>query len=64
MIRLLRPACRCPRCQSPPRWRIPSDIRERYMADPPDREVGTYQCHVSGCGAIYTVRARDYQRAA
>jgi hypothetical protein len=61
MTRLLRPACRCPHCQAPPRWRIPEDVQARYMADPPEREVGTYQCR---CGTIYVIRARDYQRAA
>jgi hypothetical protein len=62
MMRLLRPACRCPQCRARPRWRIPEDVRERYLSDPPERTVGSYQCH--GCGTIYTLRASDYHSAA
>lgn len=66
--RLLLPDVRCPACHTAPRLRITEEERERYLGDPPDREVATYRCHrrISGreCGTVYWITVRAYQRSA
>lgn len=58
----LTPDATCPNCRRRPVWRIAPAERERYLMDPPEQKVGSYQCHQ--CGSKYDLTAGAYQRAA
>lgn len=60
--RLLRLYTRCPGCRQRPSFRIRDAERARYLEDPPELEVGTYQCQ--WCKRVYAITALAYQRAA
>ncbi|MBX6366053.1 MAG: hypothetical protein IRZ00_19570 [Gemmatimonadetes bacterium] len=61
--RLLRLDVACPRCGSRPALRVAAELARLAGAFPPARRLGSYQCQRRGCGAIYDLPARAYQRA-
>ena len=56
--RLLRPACKCPRCGRAPALRVYA----RDMTEGARIPRQTYQC--CGCGKVYTITEDAYRRAA
>ena len=61
--RLLRVAASCPQCGQRPALRVTADAVEAALAQPPDARMGTYQCQRRGCGTIYDLTARAYQKS-
>ncbi len=62
--RLLRLAVWCPRCGTRPALRITEAAAQAVENEPPEKRLGTYQCHRRRCGMIYDLTAEAYQSAA
>ena len=61
---LLRPAVCCPRCHARPALRVTKEMADLVAAHvPPAVRVGTHQCALRGCSAIYDLIAADFASA-
>ncbi len=61
--RLLRLAVSCPHCGARPALRITEAAVRAVEHEPPEKRLGTYQCHRRRCGTVYDLPAAAYQRA-
>ncbi|CAN5761879.1 MAG: hypothetical protein M3418_11365 [Gemmatimonadota bacterium] len=61
--RLLRLAVSCPECGARPALRITEAAAQAVAEEPPEKRLGTYQCHRRRCGRVYDLTAAAYQTA-
>ncbi len=58
-----KPAAVCPKCGRAPAFRIFAATVHVYSDLAPVAPMIEYQCNRQGCGTVFTITARAYQRA-